>query len=245
MEACDRAHWAELTGFDPKLCVIVHFPTSAQQCRDRIVARGDHPTLAHVDAAKAQAVINSFAKRQQVPTLSAERKHFSACWVIDSPAEMRRRLVELGCDSEVVDQKLNELNSGHQAAASDLAASVDVGDEKDAVQPSSVDDGWEVAAGKHSKVSTQKPALLASASKPASSASASPAQSKSRPVVQPPVRVAKPSPPAHNSEENKNGSDGHDHDGDQFIKFPRTHHLLDTGGSAVSRDDLLGKRFSC
>ena len=24
-----------------------------------------------------------------------------------------------------------------------------------------------------------------------------------------------------------------------FFKFPRTHHLFDTGGSAVSRDDLV------
>jgi hypothetical protein len=33
---------------------------------------------------------------------------------------------------------------------------------------------------------------------------------------------------------------GVDADGHLFVKFPRTHHLINPGGSAVARDDLLG-----
>jgi hypothetical protein len=58
VEAADRAHWAQLARFKADACVCVYFATgAADECTRRVVARGAHPTLGHVDARKAAAVV--------------------------------------------------------------------------------------------------------------------------------------------------------------------------------------------
>ncbi len=141
--------------------------------------------------------------------------------MIQSAADARRRLLELGVAEAAIAQRYGDAAAAAAAANANasMSASASVCEAIDAYPESAlaaVSASASIAAAPRAAAAAALVIGSASSAVPAAPSCAS-ASSSSSAVSSSAAAAAVP----------------------HFVKFPRTHHLLDTGGAAVTRDDLV------
>eukprot|EP00455_Lapot_gusevi_P027582 TRINITY_DN2924_c0_g1_i4.p1 TRINITY_DN2924_c0_g1~~TRINITY_DN2924_c0_g1_i4.p1 ORF type:complete len:588 (+),score=127.82 TRINITY_DN2924_c0_g1_i4:865-2628(+) len=233
VEPQDRASWAQLCHFPAKQCTLVYFDYSRDACVARIMGRADHPTItANVPKKTAQSIVDSFVKKLVIPQRNTEVPNtFGQIMIIRDEDSMKMLLLQYGVSEAIVDAEFARL-SGAEV------------EEKEEKKPERKEEK-KPERKEEKKVERKEEKKPERKEEKKEEKKAAPAPAVSAPAFKPFAADNHAKKKGHSKGGHVNkaaASQEQDEEGDEhsrFFKFPRTHHLFDTGGTAVSRDDLL------
>jgi hypothetical protein len=234
----------------PKNAACVWFNIEAEECARRVAGRRGHPTIEYegenlgygLAKTKASMIVRSFAKKMQPPT---KGEGFSHIYTVTSIAEANDLLRTWGWDESWPARKRQLAAAAATAVAAAAAVVAATTALTTPVSTSTVSTTIPSTASTSSNSNTTPSERAKS---PSTARSSSPAATRNAAVESksPVARASTPTTPTASDSAATvavaatTTNDGKDGKEDAFIaKFPRTHHLFDTGGSAVSSDDLV------